>query len=223
MYKVKRPRESFQRAPCVPVNQTGPRTDTPRAARCNMKKFNSLDQSVKRNRATTGTPETLPFQIPLSGRGFLSVAPELAEPIGWDDVDYTTADLTRAVLRNHSMPPYPRLVLLYLIDKADPLGLSWYSQATMAADLCVATRTIIRAVRWLELSDYIEKVRRPNTSNRYQVNIRKCQRVTSGSDLESHKEEHKKKNSIDRGTKSPRQNEIFIHGGRDSATEEKSA
>jgi len=74
-----------------------------------------------------------------------------------------------------------RLVLLALADNANDAGICWPGMSTIASKAAVSRSTVIRMVAELEQAGFIERIRRPNTSNMYKILPEKggCQIDTS--------------------------------------------
>ena len=86
------------------------------------------------------------FQVPIAGRGFLSVVGGTQQP-SWDDVDYARMDLVRDVTRKHpELSMNEKSVLKALLERIDAAGRCWPSYKIIASDtgssISVVKRTL---------------------------------------------------------------------------------
>ena len=79
-----------------------------------------------------------------------------------------------SVYHDQELSPRGKMVLLYLRDRANRKGESWYAIGTIAADLSLSRSTVKRALHDLEQHGYLKKASRQrangsSTSNLYTV------------------------------------------------------
>ena len=115
------------------------------------------------------------FQVPIAGRGFLSIVGGTQQP-SWDDVDYTRMDLVRDVTRKHpDLSMNEKSVLKALLDRIDAAGHCWPSYKIIASDTGSSISVVKRTLKSLREKGYISSSRkgRSRRSCMYQVAILK--------------------------------------------------
>ena len=115
------------------------------------------------------------FQVPIAGRGFLSIVGGTQQP-SWDDVDYTRMDLLRDVTRKHpDLSMNEKSALKALLHRIDATGRCWPSYKAIANDMGSSISVVNRALKSLREKGYISSSRkgRSRRSCMYQVAVLK--------------------------------------------------
>ena len=97
------------------------------------------------------------FQVPIAGRGFLSVVDGAQQP-SWDDVDYERMDLVRDVTRKHpDLSMNEKSALKALLHRIDAAGRCWPSYKIIANDMGSSISVVKRTLKSLrEKEIYIQ-------------------------------------------------------------------
>ena len=101
----------------------------------------------------------------------------MSTKLSWDDVGFTTIDLVRAVSRHHSsvLNKNETAVLKVLIEYMKPWGDSWPGVETIAKEVGLSSRTVLRTLKSLsgDGKGYLTRKRRQSVSTVYRLNTAK--------------------------------------------------